>query len=791
MKKTVASFLILTVFTYSVGKSTFFPSLRLLKDSEWNFLFFLPLWEQRLAAFFWIFLIGLGLLGWARAFQKILFEKMNKPIAVFLGMVISLALFSLYVFGLGTNEILYWPLTLLFFLPMVEAGWKQLKEYSFISGCIRGNGWVSWLLAFPIILWLFEYISPPIVWDAVLDHFRYAKEVSRLHQIPFHWTNHTGDMPKSAELILAGFWNLGGETLSVMSGGLAAVLMAWLFCLFAGEWNGKGKQGAWIFWSCPFFMAIFAWGYVEGFMTLFEITAVYCLWKALESPIEKNWLYVTAFILGCSFTVKYTAVFAIAACGIILIFGWMKKHSGLKPDWKCFLLFAIPITPWVLKNILANGNPVYPLATLIFGGPPEYNKLLEANLWADTGLPGGFSLRGVLKILGRVFFSAENSVNAAWTPLVFMALPWAFKPLKTRLGIFLATFAVVFFAGWVIFCTNFRHAGGGALVLALLAAMVWETAFKEKESGPRVAFAVGILLSIWLCLSAQITSTAPYVSALGFESNLEKLKRNYYYDWDTFAAYRQIEVNSDSRDKVLAFGFYQTYPLQRTAFVDFFWKRPIFLKWASSCRTAGELAARLRKEGVSYFLYQRNEAEFMSIKEKDFNLEGMPISEYELFWKCFMEPIFQGENTFVYKVRWTPASHPSPLLQLPGLQESRLVHIGKFTLNGGLQQQACQTALEWTVEYPNLALAWAKRADIEMFLGRPRKAIEYGKRAFGLGFQSLELYGMLVSYLEYEKQFHESELWKQRAQKRADWLREEKRKAIGFYQGFGLNISRD
>jgi hypothetical protein len=105
------------------------------------------------------------------------------------------------------------------------------------------------------------------------------------------------------------------------------------------------------------------------------------------------------------------------------------------------------------------------------------------------------------------------------------------------------------------------------------------------------------------------------------------------------------------------------------AFVDFKWKKPIFLDWAAHCRTAEQLAEKLHEEGVRYFLYQEWEARAMSHVEKDFSLEGMPIQEYVRFWQLFMEPEEKYKNSSIYEVRTTPMRTPRKLFQLPGLQE--------------------------------------------------------------------------------------------------------------------------
>jgi len=671
--KTLASGLILALFIYGVGfygnaPHALFPSLRLLQDTNWNFSFFWPLGSEKALAVLLLIPVGSGFFGWAVYLKEVFFPKMESPAAELSGYLLGVSLFSLYVFGLAVNGIFYGPLTALFFLPAVLKGWREWKA----RARSRDGFWKDksrYLLTLPFALWTAEYLSPPIIWDAVLDHFRYAGEVSRLHQIPFHWTNHTGDMPKAAELVLAGFWSLGGESLSKLSGVLAAVGALWLLCVFFRELKGKAITVAWLFGACPFFIAIFSWGYVEGFLAVYEMAALYCLWKAFAEPKNSVWFSLAAFFLGFAFVIKYSAVLAIAALLALFIYWKFIQKQNLQLNWRLPLLFLAPLFPWLLKNVFAYENPFYPLATSVFGTAYGYGPGMEGELWQDTGLPQGLGLLGHLGLFWKVFFTPGNAVGACWTPLVAMALPWSWKILKNKLGVFLLLFSAAFFLGWFVLCTSLRHASGGCLVLVLLAAMAWDKAFQEKKAKAPIVFTAGVLLSLWLCLSAQWTVTAPYASALGLEDPLLRLKRQYTYDTDTYRAYRFIESHSDPWDKVVAFAVFQTYPLQRMTFVDFKWKRPIFLQWASQCRTAEQLSRKLREEGVRYFLYQRWEATAMSKLEKDFNLEGMPVQEYRRFWQLFMEPVEGGENTTVYEIRRMPLETPRQIDQLPGLQE--------------------------------------------------------------------------------------------------------------------------
>jgi len=592
---------------------------------------------------------------------------MEGPSADLVGFSISMVLFSLYVWGLAVNGIQHGPLVTLFFLPALLRGWENLRSMGVWKGLRPTWTWVFWGVLG--ILWAAEYLSPPIIWDAVLDHFRYAKEVARLHQAPLQWVNHTGDMPKGSGMLLAGFWSVGGEALSKLSGSLVVVPALGVFGLILRQVKAPVWIGGMVFLTCPVFLALFSWGYAEGLLASFELMALYCFWKALENPGVPAWVRSCMFFMGASFAVKYTAVLAILPIALLALYERVVRGRRLVLDGSCLFFFLLPAFPWLLKNVMAYGNPFYPLGTALFGSAVGYGPGMEKGLWADTGQPVGSDPVAALSNLWRLLFTSSNGVGAAWTPLAIMGLPWVWRTSKGRSTSVLFSFFVLFMVGWALLCTGLRHAAGGSLALALLGTLGWAEALKGRAWGPRALFAAGVSTAFWLCLSAQATATAPYASALGLEDPERRLKRHYSYDPRATGAYRFIEERSDPRDKVLAFAVFQAYPLERTTFVDFKWKRPVFLEWASRCDQAGQLASCLRKEGVEWFLYQRWEAKAMSKVGTGFHLERMSTDEYARFWRTYMEPVGAGGNIRVFRLRKNPLWIPMEVGEMPYLRE--------------------------------------------------------------------------------------------------------------------------
>jgi hypothetical protein len=763
------------LLVFGIGVHALAPSFKAVGDIPWTLDGFWKTWADQSTALIWGAAALLGLAGWTESLKVFWFGKEVEDESGPLCFGASLALFSLFVFGLGMNGLLFSPLVALFFLVQVPNGFRLLSN-PWLAG------WKTWqknLLLFSLLPWLFEYFSPPIVWDAVLDHFRFAREIARLHQIPFHWVNHTGDIPKGAELIWAGFWVLGGEGLARLSSALALVGALYLGIVLARQWKVPAWPLLLILTACPFWLAIFSWGYDEGLLALYEILAFVALESAFRRKNQPVGFGLSLFFLGAALGVKYTAVFAWAGMAAVFLFEKLWNKKTVEFNWKWAIFILIPCVPWLLRNDLSNGNPFYPMATAWFGGPMGYNASLESDLWTDTGASSGWSLGGALKTVWLDFGTPSNQVGAPLAPLLLMGLPLWWKTGKLKgVGPWFI-FSMVFLGVWIIFCTNLRHAAGGLLALALVSGAAWSLGLKYSTPLLRWVFGFGFLLSLGMVWINQLNTTSPYGVSLGFQNPLERLKRNYDADFDTFCAYETIEKNSAGCDKTLAFALYQTYPLRRTAFVDFFWKKPIFLNWASQCETADQLAQKLRREGITTFLYQRMEAAYMSRKEKDFELSGMPPAEYVRFWQFYTRPLALYENSSLYQVLSRPLERPRNLTDLPGLEEAWLAPLLASEQRGDWQR-AYQEAVDLTKAYPGVAVGWERSAYEAGHLGLWQEAAADGQRAQDLGIESLDLCDTMSLVFASLHRPREQIQWRQRESDRACWLEGLKGEALSF-----------
>ncbi len=726
MRKTIFSLILLVAFSFSLGWDAFRPDFTLWKGTEWSLACAGPLWMGRFVAVLGLVAAFFGFSGWTFLLGRSLFSGLPEKERWFPSFVLSTAFFSLWTFGLAVNGILQGMSVLAFFAPAWIFAGRPFK------GSNRRK--VIWttleiILFLPLLLWLAEILAPPVAWDAVLDHFRFAKEVVRLRQLPLQWPDHTGLMPKSADLMLAGFYSMGGEPLARMASSLAAVISAASLLFFLRAIPQAGRRALAVFFSCGFFLVVYTFGYVEGFLAGYELASLACLGEAMTAKKgARTWFATSAFFMGCALGVKYTALFAAVGLLAVWVFGRGKEGKPLYSSW-ALLGFLLPCLPWLLRNYLAQGNPCYPLLTGIFGtSPGGYTLGMEKMLLSDTGAPSGAPPLRILRVFWDNFFTLRNQTGAALTPMLFAALPWAGKAWKDARGRRLVLFAAGFFAAWFCGATSLRHATGGVLALAAFAGLAWNYALTGRDRYVRWAFFAAWAAAFGTAFMTQLKTDAPYAAALGLESRDVRLARHYYFDRDTFAAYRLLEKQSVPGDRTLAFGVFQAYPLNGAVIVDFIWKKPVFLQWAQEAGTAEGLAKRLKREGVKFFLYQREESVRMANRNPGFQLEGMAEQEYEKFWKNHMVLLRAFDNTSLYKFLDGSFDRVQVLRDLPGLQEKPLAVVGK-ALREGRRDLAVQEALDFNRRYPDLGRSWALRASLEAEAGDWVRAVASGKEA--------------------------------------------------------------
>jgi hypothetical protein len=299
-----------------------------------------------------------------------------------------------------------------------------------------------------VLLGLMQVASalvPPVEFDVVEYHLQGPKEFYQTGQIAFSPHNVYLNMPLGVEMhalammVLSGGddgWWLGG-----MAGKLIIASFSWLTAGLAAGFVARiyGTAAAWacagLILASPGIIHVTGCGLIDGALTAYCLAVAVMLQLLLtkhqqtnmgnvsqvqrphtQSPQLLRWLLLTCFLAGCATACKYTGLIFVAVPALALI-GWLAIKS-LQPRALplaavlMLLVFAIPIGPWLLKNLMATGNPVYPLASGVFG-PGNLTADQQANWNRAHQVPfsasqSAYSWAAATQALMQIFVTSNN-----------------------------------------------------------------------------------------------------------------------------------------------------------------------------------------------------------------------------------------------------------------------------------------------------------------------------------------------------------------------------------------------
>ncbi len=321
-----------------------------------------------------------------------------------------------------------------------------------------GLRWVSFaLVTAPFLLVIaLGSMLPTIDFDSIEYHLQGPREYFQKGRIALLPHNVYTSMPFGIEMLhLLGMEVIGNDWQGALTGQLliAAFAPATAAMVAMTARRLASPRAAWmaavVYLTTPWVYRLGVIPYVEGPLCYYHAALVWTvarLWSPQGEPIPAShrsrlWLLAGLFAGGamaCKYPGLISAVLPFGA--IALIESFRKRSARIVLAYA--LGWSVVMGPWLAKNVVDTGNPVYPLAYRVFGGQ-YWNSKLDTK-WNHEHGPKPVRLDFFVDSLSDVVGRSD------WQSPLYLALaPLALcRPGTRRWAIALWAYGIYLFFSW-------------------------------------------------------------------------------------------------------------------------------------------------------------------------------------------------------------------------------------------------------------------------------------------------------------------------------------------------------
>ncbi|MFN0051680.1 MAG: ArnT family glycosyltransferase [Planctomycetales bacterium] len=331
----------------------------------------------------------------------------------------------------------------------------------------RSAWWTAavWLVLTPFLVSMFlGSLLPSVDYDVNAYHFLGPKEYFLNGRITFLPHNVYTSFPFGTEMLtLLGMVFCDDWYRGALAG--KCVLMAFepltgLVLFVAGRrWFGTaaGALAALIYLTTPWTYRIATIAYAEGGLSFYLAAALWVLSLAREQIVQGGdgreptgdgrsasglnprsaasqsapstdptaWYLLAGFLAGSGMACKYPGVVSIVMpLGAVATWDAIRRRTL---RWPAALAIGVllAVGPWLVKNWIETGNPVYPLMYTLFGGS-DWNDALNAK-WRSAHQASDFSPFSFVSLM------LDIALRSDWmSPLLFAFAPLALVAARSR-----------------------------------------------------------------------------------------------------------------------------------------------------------------------------------------------------------------------------------------------------------------------------------------------------------------------------------------------------------------------
>ena len=300
-----------------------------------------------------------------------------------------------------------------------------------------------------LLIMMLGAMLPAIDFDAIEYHLQGPKEYFQAGRIAFLPHNVYTSMPFSVEMLhLLGMEVVNDWWLGALVGQLLVAAFAPATAVMIGLTARRigSSRAAWVaavvYLTTPWVYRLAVLPYVEGPLCYFHAALLWAFTRGLrtqdsglrtqeirpgddgldsQSPVLSPQSSVLVGLLaGGAMATKYPGLIS----AVVPFSAWAVWASWRSRNWRIALGYAagvaLVMAPWLIKNVVDTGNPVYPLGYRVFGSR-HWDPARDAQWSAAHGpkpIEAGALVRSVIEIAGRSDW--QSPLYLALAPLAFL-----------------------------------------------------------------------------------------------------------------------------------------------------------------------------------------------------------------------------------------------------------------------------------------------------------------------------------------------------------------------------------
>jgi hypothetical protein len=533
------------------------------------------------------------------------------------------------------------------------------------------------VLAGILVIEILLCLMPPVSRDALIHHLA----------IPKLWIRHGGlfetpwsafsYFPMNVDLLYLVPLLFGNDRVPSFIHLLFGWGTGYLVYRYLKDQAGRvwGMLGLLVFASTPMVMRLSITAYVDLGMIFFTTASVlsYLRWRDGRYE-EVKWLLLAAVCMGLAAGTKYNALISWLFLGGAVCFLYARDTGKQLQAIRWGAIFSLValavVSPWLVKNLILKGNPIYPLLDNLFSfihGGRETAAFLAAgdaekgagySLLSNRTLQYGEEVWQILLLPLRIFFEGRDHspqhFDGVLNPLFALAIPFAFFGSRKGHRFFFFLFIVfVFLVSILMADVRIRYMLPILPFMTILAVMgirngtEWLASRRQSAmrlAGRAVPFAIALLIAANLFyLGNQFTAIRPLPYLLGGESGDEFLSRQVgSYPATAF-------INRELPEDAVVYLLYLSgrgYYLDRDYIYHVGLETAIVKAMVRSSTDAATLAAFLRSLGGNHLLVR--EELLMKALEDNFPAETARNVREKLA-QCLVK-VYESNGHVVYQI---------------------------------------------------------------------------------------------------------------------------------------------